>query len=109
MINVEFKPAQRGYHHYRIVASCDTTETTPDYRFGLRTKASIDVVTSALRSALKDSYSLTVVPLREMCVFYEWESIDSACETLERLRFVEYTTKDVEKVVIVKETTKKEL
>lgn len=104
MINLEFKPSPRGHKHYRIIVSCGV-ENANDYRFGLATKASLDAVTTALRASLKDSYELTIVPLGEFRGFYEWENLESACVTLERLRFVEYTTKDVEKVVIVKETT----
>lgn len=109
MISKEFKPLIKGWRHYRVTACYNTNEDSCCYTFGIATKAPVDAVMSALKASLKDSYNLVVEPLGDGKAFYEWESLDSGCAILSRLRFVEYTTKDVEKIVIVKETIRKEL
>lgn len=102
MIVCEFTSGKKPSYYEVTVGVLDA-----QYSFGVYTKASFDAVASALRACVKDSYLLTIVPTRVL--HSEYESLDSACAMLARLRFVEYTTKDVEKVVIVKETVKKEL
>lgn len=102
MITCEFTTGKKpSYYEVTVGAS------NAQYSFGMYTKASFDAVMSALRASLKDSYTLTVVPTRVL--HNEYHSLDMACAMLSRLRFVEYTTKDVKKVVIVKETVRKEL
>lgn len=107
MIAVEFTQGKRAAY-YEVKVSIDRDNTTLEsYSFGLCTKASYDAVLSALRASLKDSYKLDIWVGRGL--HSEYESLDSACATLSRLRFVEYSTKTVEKVVYVKETVKTEL
>lgn len=77
------------------------------YNFGVYSKAPFNAILSALRASLKDSYTLTVEPVKVL--HSEYESLDTACAMLSRIRFVVYTTKDVEKTVIVKETVRREL
>ena len=107
MIAVEFTQGKRAaYYEVKVSINRDNT-TLESYSFGLCTKASYDAVLSALRASLKDSYKLDIW-IGRGC-HSEYESLDSACATLSRLRFVEYSTKTVEKVVYVKETVKTEL
>lgn len=107
MIATEFTQGKRAaYYEVKVSTNLDNT-TLASYSFGLVTKANYDAVLSALRASLKDSYTL------EICIgkylHSEYESLDSACALLSRLRFVEYSTKTVEKIVYVKETIKTEL
>lgn len=102
MVTCEFTSGRKPSYYEVTVGVSDA-----QYSFGIYTKAPFDAVMSALRASLKDSYLLTVVPTRVL--HSEYESLDTACAMLSRIRFVEYTTKDVEKIVIVKETVRKEL
>lgn len=107
MITTEFIQGKRAaYYEVKVSINRDNT-TLESYSFGLCTKASYDAVLSALRASLKDSYKLDIWMGKGL--HSEYESLDSACATLSRLRFVEYSTKTVEKVVYVKETVKTEL
>ena len=107
MISVEFTKGTRdAYYEVKVSINRDNT-TLESYSFGLCTKANYDAVLSALRASLKDSYTLEILVGRGL--HSEYESLDSACATLSRLRFVEYSTKTVEKVVYVKESVRTEL
>lgn len=107
MITTEFIQGKReAYYEVKVSINRDNT-TLESYSFGLCTKADYDAVLSALRASLKDSYKLDIWIGRGL--HSEYESLDSACATLSRLRFVEYSTKTVEKVVYVKESVKTEL
>ena len=102
MITCEFTTGKKS-SYYEVTVGISETQ----FSFGIYTKASFDAVASALRACIKDSYLLTIVPTK---VFHsEYESLDTACALLSRLRFVEYTTKEVEKTIIVTETVKREL
>lgn len=107
MITTEFTQGKRDtYYEVKVSINRDNT-TLESYSFGLCTKANYNAVLSALRASLKDSYKLDIWIRKGL--HSEYESLDSACATLSRLRFVEYSTKTVEKVVYVEETVKTEL
>jgi hypothetical protein len=104
MITCQFTTGRKPQYY-------EVTVTVPgfcgNYCMGVYTKAPIDAVISALRACVKDSYTLKVTLAEKF--HSEYESLDSACAQLSRLRFVEYTTKEVEKTIIVTETVKREL
>lgn len=104
MIAIEFTTGKKpSYYEVEVgIPNC-----TANYKLGIYSKASFDAVASALRASVPSHYLVTVTPIKML--HSEYESLDTACAILSRLRFVEYTTKDVEKVVIVKETVRKEL
>lgn len=102
MVTYEFTSGRKPSYYEVTVRVSDA-----QYSFGVVTKATYEAVVSALLASLKDSYELTVAPTKPWRS--EYESLDTACSMLSRIRFVEYTTKDVEKVIIVKETVRKEL
>lgn len=104
MITVAFTTGKKAAF-YEVKVGAKNEENL--YSFGLMTKAPYDAVISALRASLKDSYTLKV-EVRQV-YHSEYENLDTACATLRRIRFVEYSTKIVEKLVQVTETVKTEL
>lgn len=104
MVTCEFIKGTKPSYYEVTVAVIGAPK---NYSIGVYTKAPFDAVLSALRACVKESYTLVVEQTKVL--HSEYESLDSACALLSRLRFIEYTTREVEKVVTVTELISKEL